>query len=54
MSEGYYRFLCPGCGEMLATVKFPWLLDRPYYRLEKQPCPIPFRTEDSDMIHTRL
>ena len=19
-SEGYYRFLCPGCGEMLATV----------------------------------
>jgi hypothetical protein len=20
MSEGYYRFLCPGCGEMLATV----------------------------------
>jgi hypothetical protein len=20
MSEGYFRFLCPGCGEMLATV----------------------------------
>jgi hypothetical protein len=23
MSEGYYRFLCPHCGEMRATVNLP-------------------------------